>query len=642
MKTLFLTVYLLAISISLSLGQTISGVVNSYARVTAINTGTNVVTIDNLNGSIIDFDAGEKVLLIQMKGVTIDGTNTATFGDILSYNNAGNYEMASIQLLNDLGGGSYEITLNNINRTYTPGTPGGYVQVVSVPQYTNVTINGTVTPATWNDSQGTGGIVTFEVSGTLTLGANVDVSQQGFGGGVPNTTGDGGCIRSTDYARNAGSGGTSDGTHQARKGLGVATEISNMEYGRANLANGGGGGNTHNAGGGGGGNYTAGGVGGIGWPGSSVCSGSIANGGGLGGIALDYSAGTNKVFMGGGGGGGQQNNNNATVGGRGGGMIIIRANIVTTSCGGTYGFLANGEDASITAGNDGGGGGGAGGAILLEVNQYNLPCAIVAHANGGNGADVDDGAAHGGGGGGGVGPLLVNNPPGTPAVFSSTPGIPGNDCNAGSPGCDATGTDGGTCSSCTDSGWTVPGTTIPLPIELGKFSVKLTSQNTVDIRWVTISEKNTSHFIIEKTTDFHTFSQISRTEAVGNSIILQHYSAQDNYPHSGINYYRLKSVDIDGATSYSKWQAVNYQNTTPSIDLYPNPAKDDIRLVVKTGQVSPITVYVINQLGQGQLKQIGQTNQTMQILVNKLPAGMYTVMVVYQQQKFYKALIINR
>ena len=240
MKTLFTALVLAALGMSAS-GQSISGIVNSYARVTAINTGTNVVTIDNLSGSIIDFDAGQKVLIIQMKGATIDGSNTASFGDITAYNNAGNYEMASIQFLNDIGGGGYEITLDDITRAYSPGTPGGYVQVVSVPQYTNVTVNGTVTATPWNETQGVGGVVTFEVSGTLTLGANIDVSGQGFAGGIVNATADGGCTNSFDYARDAGAG---SGTNHARKGLGITDEITNMEYGRANLANGGGGGNT--------------------------------------------------------------------------------------------------------------------------------------------------------------------------------------------------------------------------------------------------------------------------------------------------------------------------------------------------------------------------------------------------------------
>lgn len=635
MRTFFLALCL-TFAGTVVYSQTISGVVNSYARVTAINTGTNVVTIDNLNGSIIDFDAGKKVLLIQMKGVSIEGTNTSSFGNITNYNNAGNYEMAAIQFLNDVGGGSYEITLDNIIRSYTPG---GYVQVVSVPQYVNVTVNGNVTATAWNETQGIGGVVTFEVSGTLTLGANIDVSGQGFSGGAFNATGDGGCIRSTDYARDAGSG---SGTRHARKGLGIASEVTNMEYGRANLANGGGGGCTHNAGGGGGGNFTAGGVGGIGWPGAGTCTGSIANGGGLGGAALAYSSAANKIFMGGGGGGGQQNNNLATVGGKGGGIIVVRTNILTTDCSSTHNLLANGESASITPGNDGAGGGGAGGVILLEVTTYTLPCAIGAHADGGNGANVNHSDAHGGGGGGGVGALLVSNSPPAPATFGSTPGTPGLDCNAGAPGCSPTGTNGGTCINCTDGGWSVPGTTIPLPIELGDFQARLLDNGVVDIRWTTITEKNTSHFIIERTQDFKNITGFIQKKAVGNSLILQHYSVQDRQPKAGVNYYRLKSVDFDGTTSYSKWEAIHNTNTTIEIQLYPNPAKDQVQLTLVGAKEGNVQIKIVNQVGQVLRQKRINTQQLITLPVHQLANGVYTFVILYQQQKYYKQLIINR
>lgn len=637
MKTLFTAIALIAYGITVS-AQNINGVVNSYARVTAINTTTNVLTIDNISGSIVDFDAGKKVLLIQMKGATIDGTNTASFGDVTAYNNAGNYEMAAIQLLNDIGGGSYEITLDDITRTYSPGTPGGYVQVVTVPQYTDVTVNGTVTATPWNETQGIGGIVTFEVSGTLTLGANIDVSGQGFSGGIANTTADGGCTNSFDYARDAGSG---SGTHHGRKGLGITDEITNMEYGRGKLANGGGGGNTHNAGGGGGGNFTEGGIGGTGWPGAGTCSGGVANGGGLGGLALDYDPSTNKIFLGGGGGGGQQNNSDATPGGAGGGIILIRTNILTSDCGSTHEIIADGNPASITTGNDGAGGGGAGGVILLEVNTYDLTCAINARANGGNGADVDHFDAHGGGGGGGVGALLVSNTPPAIANFGSTPGTPGTDCNTGTAACDASGNDGGTCTTCTSTGWTVPGTTLPLPIELGSFKAQLLTNSTVDIRWVTITEKNTDYFEIEKTQDFRTIKALTQQKAAGNSKELKYYQAIDRYPLAGLNYYRLKSVDFDGTTSYSQWVAINLEVTQITLDVYPNPANELVQVNIKGAKSGKTQVFVINALGQIATKASVTGEQALTIPTAKLAPGVYTLKILHQQQIYYKQLIVK-
>src|SRR5687767_287334 len=84
---LYAVLILLSLS-SLVSGQNISGVVNTYHRVTAINTTTNTLTLSSAAG----LSPGVKILIIQMKGTTIDVTNTAAFGNITALSTAGNYE----------------------------------------------------------------------------------------------------------------------------------------------------------------------------------------------------------------------------------------------------------------------------------------------------------------------------------------------------------------------------------------------------------------------------------------------------------------------------------------------------------------------------------------------------------------------
>src|SRR6476661_5929205 len=72
--------------------QNISGVVNSYYKVTAINAATSTLTLSSTAG----LAPGMKVVIMQMKGATIDITNTANFGNITGINNAGNYEVNTI------------------------------------------------------------------------------------------------------------------------------------------------------------------------------------------------------------------------------------------------------------------------------------------------------------------------------------------------------------------------------------------------------------------------------------------------------------------------------------------------------------------------------------------------------------------
>src|SRR4029078_5687211 len=68
--------------------QSISGIINTYTPVIALNPCENKITVENAS----TFNTGDTVLIIQMKGAIIDTSNTANFGTVIDYKNAGNYE----------------------------------------------------------------------------------------------------------------------------------------------------------------------------------------------------------------------------------------------------------------------------------------------------------------------------------------------------------------------------------------------------------------------------------------------------------------------------------------------------------------------------------------------------------------------
>ncbi len=408
----FLLLWLLAVSqISHAQNSNISGTINIYTPVTSIL--CNGVTVSSSSG----FSAGDRVLLIQIKGATIDSTNTSSFGTILNYNNAGNYEFATVASVS----GTTIYFVNEVLRTYTVSKK---VQLVRVPQYVNATVTATLTAGAWNGSSG--GVLVFEASGTVTMNANMNVNGLGFNFGAASVNYYSGCS-SMNYYYTIASG------MSGQKGEGI-TSLNNSLYGagRGALANGGGGGNHVNSGGAGGGNYGAGGHGANQWDGCPILP--I---GGDGGKSLVYSNAQNKIFFGGGGGGGHQNNSAGTAGGKGGGIIIIRAASIT---GNSYSITANGNSAPI-AGIDGSGGGGAAGTVLLDAATFT---SLNVSANGGAGGNNNStGSCHGPGGGGAGGIVWVSssmtgitatftggasgilNNPGSPCYNSSYGALPG-------------------------------------------------------------------------------------------------------------------------------------------------------------------------------------------------------------------------
>lgn len=112
----------------------------------------------------------------------------------------------------------------------------------------------------------------------------------------------------------------------------------------------------------------------------------------------------------------------------------------------------------------------------------------------------------------------------------------------------------------TFSDFTAIGSGIALPIELLDFTAEQFEDH-VDLKWITSSEINNSHFIIERSIDTKLIDEIARVEGAGNSNTIRTYSTIDLNPMEGISYYRLKQVDFNGDFSHSEWVAVNYSGS---------------------------------------------------------------------------------
>ena len=371
-------------------------VINSYTPVLALSPCDNKLTVENASTFIV----GDTVLLIQMKGAVIDSTNTAVFGTITDYKNSGNYEFNYVK---SIAGNIVELK-NKLTRQYD--IPFGKVQLIRVPYYQSLTTNDTLTCLPWDGNKG--GVLVFNVLNALTLNENMDVSGKGFKGGIdpPTVPGAFNCNENQFYY-------PVNPDLASGKGEGIADISAARSFGKGALANGGGGGNSHNSGGAGGGNISAGGFGGYQFEGAP-CNGTVPfDNRGISGKALTYSNPVNKIFLGGGGGAGHTNNPELfqATGGNGGGMIIVSAGSLTSNA---KKIIANGND-GVTCGattsgcHEGMGGGGAAGSVLLQVTTYSDNANI--ETKGGKGADMTAagfGKVGPGGGGSGGAVWLTN------------------------------------------------------------------------------------------------------------------------------------------------------------------------------------------------------------------------------------------
>lgn len=347
-----------------------------------VNTGETIYTDEartNLNqtansaqntivlSSAINVVKGDQVLILSMLG-----------------SETGIYEYNTVS-----GVSGTTVTLKkNLTNTYTVDS-SKKVQVIKVPQYKNVTVNGTLTAHDWDGS--TGGVLAFKATGTVSVPGIIKMTNSGYRGGSTMTQ------------------NPPDGGHTGEGYPGNWNSTSIDCWGQENY-NGNGGGyghgyvwvwNSHkrSSGGGGGGNN------GPGNPGAGPHQDGWCNGAGGRGVS-DNNLST--LFMGGGGGSGGAGHGSVSrggAGGDGGGIILIDAKTLNVT-GSIVSDGQNGESAAGSGNNLGGaGGGGAGGTIYIKAKDATIGTNIIKTTRGVGGAPAGDGA---GGGIGGAGRIKVD------------------------------------------------------------------------------------------------------------------------------------------------------------------------------------------------------------------------------------------
>jgi hypothetical protein len=184
-----------------------------------------------------------------------------------------------------------------------------------------------------------------------------------------------------------------------------------------------------------------------------------------------------------------------------------------------------------------------------------------------------------------------------------------------------------------------------LPVTLISFTAQLQNDK-VELKWITATEINTSHFIVEKSIDGKDFSEAGMVFAGGNTVAQKSYTFTDAITgkQDGVIYYRLVSYDIDGQKELSETRIVRLskQNEqTVSIITYPNPVADELRITLPAGWQNKKVVYEIFMLNGKTVKKTETPNssQTETINISNLASGMYIIRVSAEGQAAQQKII---
>jgi hypothetical protein len=172
----------------------------------------------------------------------------------------------------------------------------------------------------------------------------------------------------------------------------------------------------------------------------------------------------------------------------------------------------------------------------------------------------------------------------------------------------------------------------PLPLTWLAFTGKKTTQG-IELKWSTTEEVNTSHFNVERSSNARDYAIIKTIAAKGHASENEYSFTDTNL--EGALYYRVKQVDKDGRSSYSKIVSFKADDAKNKIVLYPNPATN--KVYIKINGRSIIRLFD----AKGSLVKTYQLLQADYIDIQPLLAGIY-ILEITNQNGVYKTQLVKQ
>ena len=183
---------------------------------------------------------------------------------------------------------------------------------------------------------------------------------------------------------------------------------------------------------------------------------------------------------------------------------------------------------------------------------------------------------------------------------------------------------------------------IGLPLDLLTFTGKKEIGGN-ELKWSTVDEIDTDRFEVENSLNGTTFSAIANIATKGNnSSLTNNYNYLHKNPAEGINYYRLKMIDIDGKYKYSP--VITIKNTSEreiSIVTYPNPVSNEVQITIPAEWQNKKLMYEIYSANGKLIRKIetASSKQTETMNLSSQSPGFYIVRVNFEGQIAHQKII---
>ncbi len=185
---------------------------------------------------------------------------------------------------------------------------------------------------------------------------------------------------------------------------------------------------------------------------------------------------------------------------------------------------------------------------------------------------------------------------------------------------------------------------ISLPVKFTSITAYSLNEG-IQVDWKVASEIDIQHYEIEKSKDAINFVKVGtvNARAISGAILYKWYDA---FPYENNNYYRIKSVGLNGQTEISKIVKVNLKSKNSAIVIYPSPITNNhFNLQLNNVAKGNYQLKLHNNLGQKIWEQNilhtgGTATKTINI-GNNFPKGIYTAELKSNNNTYQQLIIIK-
>ncbi|MFC5271829.1 T9SS type A sorting domain-containing protein [Adhaeribacter terreus] len=184
----------------------------------------------------------------------------------------------------------------------------------------------------------------------------------------------------------------------------------------------------------------------------------------------------------------------------------------------------------------------------------------------------------------------------------------------------------------------------PLPVELTSFKGNVTAAG-VSLTWETASEKNNAYFSVQYSTDGRNFESVGYVQGNGTTAMAHKYAFTHKDPAGGKVYYRLKQVDHDNTSAYSK-VIVLETKTKANLPLrvYPNPVTgQEVNLQFENVSAEKVNLTLTDLNGRVILKRTTEAARNVKFDLNgaDLKPGIYILNVQADLQTAHQKIVVQ-